>query len=235
MRSTIFATALLLLVAISSCASRTEAAQQRVYTLVLLRTGPKNGQLPAAENRQAMDGHFSNMGRLAEEHKLVVAGPYGDTLHDKALQGLFVINSAKRAEAAEWAGSDPATRAGLFEQDYHDFSTDAPLVAMLEHVLATQAQDKAEGRTRNPGDGARAYVLLTFENFDIAQRELVPMMKGGGVFLLAKVDGSRAFALLDAKNVAEAKEKFAPVLARIGDCALDDWFATDQLAHMSEL
>ena len=234
MRNSILASVLFSLVCLFACTPHTEAAQPHVYTLVYLRTGPKNGQLPAAENREAMDGHFSNMARLAQEKKLVVAGPFGENNHDKTLEGLFVINSADRAQATEWAGTDPGTRAGLFVQDQHDFSTDAPLVAMLERVLAIDAKALAEGKKRNPGEGARAYVILTCDKFEVAQRELDPLLKSGGVFLLAKVDGSQAFAVLDATNVADAQKKFATVIEHIGNCVLDDWYATDQLAHMAE-
>jgi uncharacterized protein YciI len=235
MRFTAVALALLALLAASACSSHTEAAGERAFTLVYLKTGPKSGQLGEAENRTAFDGHFSNMAQLAQDHKLVVAGPFGDKRHEPLLRGLFVINSAKRAEATEWAGTDPATRAGVFVLEFHDFVTTAPLVAMLDSVLARDAKAVAEGRHPKPGDGAQAYVLLTSDKFDAAERELTPLLKGGGVFMLAKVDGSSAFALLDAKNVDEAQQKFAAVLDRIGDCKLDDWFATDQLAHMSEL
>jgi uncharacterized protein YciI len=235
MRFTLIASALLAIVGSLACTSHTEAAGPRAYTLVFLKTGPKNGKLGEAENRAAFDGHFSNMARLANEHKLVVAGPYGDKRHDETLHGLFVINSAKRAEATEWAGTDPATRAGVFVLEYHDLATAAPLVAMLDSVLARDAKAVAEGRKPKPGDGARSYVLLTTDKFDAAERELTPLLKGGGVFMLAKIDGSSAFALLDAKDVDEAQQKFAAVLDRIEGCKLDDWFATDMLAHMSEM
>ena len=216
------------------CASAATEPEGRAFTLVYIRTGPMSGRLGEEENRRAFAGHFANMGRLAEERKLVVAGPFGKGRHDAALRGLFVLDTGDRAEAEAWASTDPTTLAGVFILEFHDFATDAPLVAALERGLERERQAKAEGRTPNPGDGARPYVLLIAEHRDATWRELAPLADGGGVLLLARLDGERAFALLDAKDGADAEQRFGAVLDRIGPHTLDDWFASDQLARMRE-
>ncbi len=222
------------LVLFAACSSTAKGPEQPAYTLVFIKTGPMSGRLGEAENRQAFAGHFANMALLAEEHKLVMAGPFGRKRHDEALRGLFVINSGDRAEATAWASTDPTTRAGVFRLEYHDFATDAPLVAALDRDLERERAAKAEGRTLKPGDGARPYVLLIADHQDVAWRELSPLMNGGGVLLLGRLDGSQALALLDAKDVADAELRFGAVLGSIGAHTLDDWFATDQLARMQE-
>ncbi|HTF90110.1 MAG TPA: hypothetical protein VK843_16970 [Planctomycetota bacterium] len=244
MRKTIFLAAILSIVGLLSCgpsetkqetaSAASPASSAGKYTLVLLKTGPKSGQLSEGANSEAFAGHFSNMIRMAQEHKLVLAGPYGEKKHDPLLRGLFVINSDQRSQATEWASTDPTTRAGVFELEYHDFKTDAPLVAMLDAVLARDEKAKAEGRTPSPGDGARSYVILNSSQGDVAQSRLKAVGSAGGVLLIARVDDYQVFAVLDAKNVAEAQEKFASVLDSIGDCQLDDWYATDILAKQSE-
>lgn len=218
----------------AGCASPAPKPEGRTYTLVFIKTGPMSGRLGEEENRRAFAGHFANMGRLAEERKLVVAGPFGKRRHDSALRGLFVMNTGDRAEAEAWASTDPTTLAGVFTLEFHDFATDAPLVNALERGLEQERAAKAEGRTPKPGDGARPYVLLVAEDREAAWRELAPLMDGGGVFLLARLDGARACALLDAKDGADAEQRFGPVLGRIGAHTLDDWFASDQLARMRE-
>src|SRR5688572_1687527 len=206
-----------LLFACATSADKQGRERAKKYTLVYLKTGPQSGKLSEADNRQAFDGHFSNMTRLAQEHKLVVAGPFGKERHDPNLRGLFVINSAEREQATEWAWTDPAAKAGVFELEFHDFETTAPLVAMLDRVLEIDEQAKAENRTVKPGDGVRPYVLLGCLDGEIAQRELALLQRTGGVLLLARVDGSQAFALLDAKDVADARLKYAAAIGRIGD------------------
>jgi uncharacterized protein YciI len=206
------------------------------YTLVLLKTGPKSGKLSKEENDQAFAGHFSNMQRMAEARELVVAGPFGAKRHDDALRGVFVMNTAERAKAEVWAGTDPATRAGVFVLEFHDLATRAPFLRALEEDIAWRKDQEAQGRTPSGGEGARPYVLLTAEDGARAERELAPLVSAdGGVFFVARLDGTRAFALLEAADVDEARERFAPQLDNLGAHVLDEWFASKQLARLPEL
>jgi uncharacterized protein YciI len=231
---------LLALLALAACrATPDSAAPPRTsatlpgYTLVLLKTGPQSGKLSKEENDAAFAGHFSNMERMANEHQLLVAGPFGTQRHDPALRGLFVLASAERAEAESWAGTDPTTLAGVFTLEFHELATAAPLRQALERELARNARLRAEGQTPAPADGVRPYVLLIAEHGDLAQRELTPLLNpDGGVFLLATLDGTRALALLDATNQAEAAERFEPQLAVLGSHTLDEWFATAELVNL---
>lgn len=218
-----------------ACRSTPSVPGEHVYTLVLIQTGPLSGKLPKEENERAFAGHFANMGRMAEARQLMVAGPYGGGRHDPNLRGIFVLDSAERAQAEAWGGTDPTTQAGVFVLEYHELSTNAPLLRALEDDLAWRAGQEAEGRTPPPGEGARPYVLLTAEHGDLARRELEPLLStDGGVFLLARLDGTRALALLDAQDIAEARERFGPQLENLGVYVLDEWFASTQLARLVE-
>jgi uncharacterized protein YciI len=217
------------------------SARRSTYTLVLIRSGPKSGQLSAEENQRAFQGHFDNMGRMAREGQLVLAGPYGEERHAPDLRGIFVLDTADRREAEEWAGTDPTTRAGVFRLEFHELATDAPLRRALAEDLAWRARMEAEGKNPAPGEGARGYVLLTAEDAELARRELEPLCTmEGGVFLLGdvdggEVDGGRILALLDAASAAEARVRFAPQLENLGACTLDDWFGSNQFARLPEL
>src|SRR5690349_4676773 len=120
MNRKLLAVALCALVFVAGCASTETAVEKRAYTLVLLKTGPQSGKLPPEENKRLFAGHFENMARLAQERKLVVAGPYGGERHDKALRGLFVLDTGERTVATTWAETDPPTQAGIFVLEYHD-------------------------------------------------------------------------------------------------------------------
>ncbi|NOT32279.1 MAG: hypothetical protein HOP15_17675 [Planctomycetes bacterium] len=236
------ALALLTFSGLAACAAvdtptveRAPAPVRPGYTLVLIKTGPRSGQLSKEENARAFAGHFANMGRMADARQLLVAGPYGEGRHDPELRGLFVLASARRDEARAWAETDPTTQAGVFVLEYHTLETPAPLVAALERDLAWRAQQVSAGKTPAPGEGARAYVLLTAEHGDLAERELGALeTNAGGVLLLARLDGTRAFALLDAANLDEARERFGPQLEHLGAHELDEWFASEQLARLVE-
>lgn len=226
---------LALTLAALACQATPAAGPRSAYTLVQIRTGPQSGKLSAEANAEAFAGHFANMERLAKARQLVVAGPYGERRHAPDLRGIFVLASADRAEAEAWAGTDPTTRAGVFVLEYHDLVTRAPLQAALERDLAWRAEQEAAGRTPEPGEGARPYVLLTAEEGERAERELAPLLTPeGGVFLLGRLDGTRAFAILDAADAPEARERFGPWLEQLGPFALDEWFASRQLARLVE-
>lgn len=202
------------------------------YTLVLLKSGPRTG-LSKEESRAVFEGHFNNMLRLAEERELLVAGPYGTPKHDSTLRGLFILDEATSAGAEALAATDPGVQAGVFEIESHELVTDAPLRAYLEHELSLQAAAKAEGRERAPGEGGRTYVLVTAEDGAAAERALAPLALEGAVLLLARIDGTGLFAILDAVDVPAAEALLGARRAGLGAHTLDQWFASGELARLT--
>ena len=49
----------------------------RMYVLCILKTGPKDAEIKGDQRKEVFAGHFANIGRLADEGKLAVAGPFG--------------------------------------------------------------------------------------------------------------------------------------------------------------
>ncbi len=87
----------------------------RSYVLVILKTGPNDATLTdKAKRQEVFQGHFSNMGRLAEEGKLVLAGPLMEAFPKR---GLFIFNVASLEEADALVKTDPAVAAGVFEYE----------------------------------------------------------------------------------------------------------------------
>jgi uncharacterized protein YciI len=223
-----------LLLACGSARTETSApvAAERALTLVFLKTGPQSGKLAPEESKKVFAGHFANMGKLAGERRLLLAGPFGEPRHDPSLRGIFVLDTRDRDQARAWAETDPAVQAGVFVLEYHDLATSAPLPEFLERELAAEEQAKREGRVRPPGEGARNYVLLTVENGEAARRELGPLVEDGRVLLLGRLDGSRAFAILDALDVESARTRIAPLSEGLGAHVLDAWFASGGLVEL---
>lgn len=208
------------------------AAETKTYTLVYLKTGPQSGQLPEAEAKTAFEGHFANMNRLAEERKLLVAGPFGDQRHDVDLRGLFVLDTAKDEEARAWAGTDPTVKAGVFLLDYHRLTTDAGFAAALDRHFAREAKAKQEGRQLELQETMRGYVWLIAADREKARRELAPLLAEKKVFLVGDLDASQLLVLLDAEKIAQAKERYGAVLARVGEHQLDEWYGSNELAKL---
>ena len=85
----------------------------RHYVLVILKTGPKDATIKGKERDDIFAGHFANIGRLADEGKLAIAGPFGK--NDIQYRGLFIFNVETVEEAQKLTETDPAVKAGIFE------------------------------------------------------------------------------------------------------------------------
>ena len=87
----------------------------RMFVLCILKTGPKDSEIKEKERDDIFTGHFANIGRLADEGKLAVAGPFEK--NDKAYRGLYIFNVATIEEAEKLVVLDPAVKAGVFVPD----------------------------------------------------------------------------------------------------------------------
>jgi uncharacterized protein YciI len=83
--------------------------------LCILKTGPRDAAITGEARKEIFAGHFANIGRLADEGKLAVAGPFGK--NDKAYRGLYIFNVATIEEAEKLVLLDPAVKAGVFVPD----------------------------------------------------------------------------------------------------------------------
>lgn len=100
------------------------------YVLVILKTGPKDSEIKGKEREDIFAGHFANIGRLADEGKLAVAGPFGK--NDKSYRGLYVFNVATVEEAEKLVVLDPAVKAGVFVVEMTPWFASASLMATPE-------------------------------------------------------------------------------------------------------
>lgn len=98
------------------------------YVFCILKTGKEEIDDPV-ESKEIFAGHFSNMGRLAKEGKLVVAGPFEDGAPKR---GLFIFNVTTLKEAEELVNTDPAVKAGVFEYELTKLYCSAALMKINE-------------------------------------------------------------------------------------------------------
>jgi len=102
----------------------------KYYVLVILKTGPNDQNVQGKEREEIFAGHMANIGRLADEVKLAIAGPFGK--NDKGFRGLFIFNVATVEEAQKLTESDPAVKAGIFVADMIPWYGSAALMATNE-------------------------------------------------------------------------------------------------------
>jgi uncharacterized protein len=105
-----------------------DAYGMKSYVLVILKTGTAS-----LEDREKINslfrGHLDNIGRLASEGKLVVAGPLGK--NEKAYRGIFILNVATVEEADKLLETDPAVKEKLLDAELYSWYGSAALPAYL--------------------------------------------------------------------------------------------------------
>jgi uncharacterized protein YciI len=223
--------ALFAAVVLSSCSLFRSAPADRDYTLVYLKTGPAQGLTKDAQ-QQAFAGHMANMGKLAREGKLVLAGPFGQKRSDNALRGIFVLATSDQKEAQRIAETDPAVQAGVFSLEFHAFRTAAPLSRFLAAELAREDAEKAAGRTPKPGEFGRGYALLIADEFD----KMVEAIDGRrDVLLTARFDGTKGVAVLNCIDRVAAEEAFALLRDQLGVHRFEEWFASKGLEQLPSM
>lgn len=100
----------------------------RSYVLVVLKTGPT--KVPSGEKRtQMFAGHMANIQRLANEEKLVFAGPLDGV---DGWRGIFIFATADIATAKTYVSTDPVIINGEMVAEYHKLYGSAGLIMMNE-------------------------------------------------------------------------------------------------------
>lgn len=94
------------------------------YVMAFLKAGPNRDQdsTTAAELQRA---HLNNITRLAEEGKLVLAGPFMD---DGDIRGIYIFNVKTIDEAKKLTATDPAIKAGRLLMELHPWYGSAALM-----------------------------------------------------------------------------------------------------------
>ena len=103
------------------------------YIMAFLKTGPTK-ITDKTQLASLQKAHLKNIIRLANEGKLVVAGPF---LDDKDVQGVFIFNVTTIEEAKTLPETDPAIKAGILIMELRPFYCSAALMEVnaIHHKL----------------------------------------------------------------------------------------------------
>jgi uncharacterized protein YciI len=83
--------------------------QSSDYVFVFLNSKADAEKLPKEEIDKIMAGHMANIERLANEGKLIAAGPF------EGGGGIFIFNSKSLDEAKSWLETDPGVKANRWD------------------------------------------------------------------------------------------------------------------------
>jgi uncharacterized protein YciI len=96
----------------------------KTYVMAFLKAGPNRIKDSVVRNELQM-AHLKNIMRLANEGKLIVAGPF---LDNQPIRGIFIFNVSTVEEAKKLTETDPAIKAGSLVMELHPWYGSAALV-----------------------------------------------------------------------------------------------------------
>ncbi len=100
----------------------------KTYILVILKTGPNK-----IEDKKVLDslfkGHMENIGRMASNGKLIVAGPLFK--NDKTYRGIFILDVKSIEEANALLETDPTVKEKVLEAEIFKWYGSAALPTYL--------------------------------------------------------------------------------------------------------
>jgi uncharacterized protein len=94
------------------------------YVMAFLKTGP-NQITDSVKRIEMQKAHLKNIIRLANEGKLIVAGPF---LDDQPVEGIFIFNVESIEEAKALTNTDPAIQSGELVMELRPWYGSAALV-----------------------------------------------------------------------------------------------------------
>ena len=98
------------------------------YVMAFLKRGP-NKDLDSAKRAELMNAHLTNIFRLADEGKLVLAGPF---LNDGELRGIYIFDVENLDEAKKLTETDPAIQQGTLSMELIPWYGTAALIEVNE-------------------------------------------------------------------------------------------------------
>ncbi|MDF2157372.1 YciI family protein [Algoriphagus sp. CAU 1675] len=99
------------------------------YVIAFLYRGDRVDEYSPEERAELQRAHLSNINRLAEEGKMVLAGPF---FGNDELRGLFFFNVESLEEAITLTESDPSIQAGILKMEMKEWYGSAALPLLLE-------------------------------------------------------------------------------------------------------
>mgnify|MGYP001066129202 CR=1 FL=1 len=96
----------------------------RQYVMAFLRVGPNQGGDPE-QARATQAAHLAHIRQMANDGKLLLAGPFVDS---GDVRGIFILAVDDMAEAEALTRADPAVRAGRLEMELKPWYGSAALM-----------------------------------------------------------------------------------------------------------
>ena len=208
------------------------------YRIVFIRTGPAT-DIPSEEQREAFQGHFTNMRRMAEEGDLLIAGPFGDPRPDPMHRGLWIFDTDSDEKALELAATDPPGQLGIFVFESVPLITDDKLRECMRLETEAKARHAADPETAGEWMGREYRIGMIETSEDGAPQRIEGIVLGAtlrGVEENPETDGvDHHFVILAAASDDEAREILTKAGCNADAWSLTGWYATTSIMELAEL
>ncbi len=211
---------------VSAADSSGARVQTREYAFVFIKTGPLRE--PTDEQmREAMQGHFANMQRMAAEETLLIAGPLGPPKSDPDHRGIFVFDADTAEKGLALANTDPAAQMGVFVMEPYTLSTNAPLTELPR--LEREYEQRRLADPDVPDEWAGRLYVMASTTFAESLHEQLGSTEGVLIrATLSGVDGSqRILVWLDATS-----PQLAAQMLPEGDWTYHGWYGSPTVAEL---
>jgi uncharacterized protein YciI len=216
----------------------TETSNQADYVFVYLRAGLESAHENGIDPETLQVRHIANIQKLAEEHSLLVAGPFREGSPDPDLRGLFVLDVADVERAKDILQTDPAVASGALVPIVLRWRATKSLRQVLELDLEERARRQAENPNGTPPFDMHHYMLGDARAAAGAENALMGLREEGRLLFFGRVQDDltgRAIFLLDAENEREAREMLEPAKISLSNVALHPWLGSTRLTKLAEL
>lgn len=221
----------------SSGSQRAAPASSGGWVFAFLSGGPEAASKTKEERQLIQLAHLGNITKLANERKLIVAGPFGNERPAPDLRGVFIFDTNDLEEARAWTSTDPAVQAGVLAMELAPLATDAPLKRSLTLYQEREAAAKAEGRQLKMEEMIRPYVMLLGQDAHALDGLVADLRAQKKLVLDGALSGStrgQRLVVIDAPDVASGKDLLGKHAASIGEHTLSVWYASHTLREMNE-
>lgn len=216
---------------LTACQTGRSDADDADFVFVYLKSGPTPSKT-AAERAEVQRGHMANINRLAEERKLIVAGPYGEPRRSQSYRGIFVFDVPDVAEARALAATDPGSKAGVFVMEPHAIRASSALRDTLDLDARMRAEIVASGQTPDFTNSLRSYVIVETQD----EKGVRQALGGRRVVFAARMLGAKrgtSLLVVDATDAAALHAELARADSRLRTNSFcEAWWSTKALERL---
>ncbi|MBL8761755.1 MAG: hypothetical protein JNL50_10675 [Phycisphaerae bacterium] len=216
-----------LLLSLAACATRGHADADYVFTY--LKTGPSSAANTPAQKQEIFKGHMANMKRLADERKLIIAGPYAKPA-DPTWRGLFIFDTPSIDVARTLVATDPGVVAGEFVAECIPLRATSRLREFADIFKAEDAKRSAAPRDPTEPPPIRAYVIVTARDAAMTENALKSAGLAGAVIWwgrFAERTSAGGVYVIDAKEPGDVRAKLTD-----GPWIVDGWWSDTLLEKL---